>query len=81
MQKITDRYTLFESTDKEVLELQMHIKQHQIPLCLATQLVKSKVKDTAFCKSTRKSEQNTSNLTIIKLLTILIVLSDIEDSE
>ena len=46
----------FNAVDLDVLSLQLRIKQTWLPLPSSTQLVKSKAKDTAFCKSAGKEE-------------------------
>ena len=43
--------------------------------------MESKVKDTTFCKSTGKSEWNTSNLAMIRSLTIPMASSAIKESD
>ena len=64
-----------------MLALQSCVKENWIPLPSATQLVEFKVKDTTFCKSTGKSEWITSNLAMIRSLSIPMVLSAIKESE
>ena len=81
IEKISEGASLFESEDSDVRLFKKYIKENWIPLPLATQLVESKVKDTTFCKSTGKSEWNTSNLTMIRSFSIPMVISAIKESD
>ena len=72
---------LFSSNDLDIRSFKLFVKENWMLLLSMIQLVESKVKDTIFYKSTRKSEMNTSNLAIIYSLSIPIVLSTIKESD
>lgn len=58
----------------------MYVYENWIPLPSATQLVESKVKDTSFCKSTGKSEGNTSIVAMIRSVSIAHAVSSLKNN-
>jgi len=78
--KLAHGDSLFLSDDRDIAILRKYVQENWLPLPSATQLVESKVKDTSFCKSTGKSEGNTSNLAMIRSVHVSQVASSLKNN-